>query len=111
MPLVLAHATNKPVDCKIVLLGRHSVGKTSLSERYLHGEFNVKSTATIGAAFRCAACRVVFSVARASVRVCVLRVCASQTQRRVERRVFCRGAVRSASHMVVNGEDVTLGIW
>ena len=61
-----AHET---VDCKIVMLGRHSVGKTSLSERYLHGEFNVKSTATIGAAFRCGRrglCCAVFSPSSAS---------------------------------------------
>ena len=38
--------------CGPVFPGRHSVGKTSLAERYLHGEYNAKSTATIGAAFR-----------------------------------------------------------
>mmetsp|Transcript_19272 Transcript_19272/g.21460 ORF Transcript_19272/g.21460 Transcript_19272/m.21460 type:complete len:206 (+) Transcript_19272:149-766(+) len=39
------------VDVKVVLLGMHSVGKTSLVERYLQGKFNENVTATVGAAF------------------------------------------------------------
>ena len=31
---------NKGVDYKVVLLGRHDVGKTSLVERYTHGRFS-----------------------------------------------------------------------
>jgi len=39
------------VDIKVVLLGQHDVGKTSLVERYLHGNFKYHVTTTIGAAF------------------------------------------------------------
>eukprot|EP01092_Planopodium_desertum_P005471 TRINITY_DN2290_c0_g1_i3.p1 TRINITY_DN2290_c0_g1~~TRINITY_DN2290_c0_g1_i3.p1 ORF type:complete len:123 (+),score=7.77 TRINITY_DN2290_c0_g1_i3:28-396(+) len=39
------------VDCKVVLLGMHNVGKTCLVERYLHGAFKLEVTATVGAAF------------------------------------------------------------
>jgi len=39
------------VDVKVVLLGRHSVGKTCLVERYLHGKFKDNTVATVGAAF------------------------------------------------------------
>jgi len=39
------------VDVKVVLLGQHSVGKTTLVERYLNGTFKANVTATVGAAF------------------------------------------------------------
>jgi len=39
------------VDVKVVLLGKHSVGKTCLVERYLHGKFKDSTVATVGAAF------------------------------------------------------------
>lgn len=39
------------VDVKVVLLGKHSVGKTCLVERYLHGKFKDQTVATVGAAF------------------------------------------------------------
>jgi len=41
------------VDVKVVLLGKQSVGKTCLVERYLHGKFkdSDKTVATVGAAF------------------------------------------------------------
>jgi len=39
------------VDVKVVLLGKHSVGKTCLVERYLHGKFKDTTVATVGAAF------------------------------------------------------------
>lgn len=39
------------VDIKVVLLGQHDVGKTSIVERYLHGKFKYNVTATVGAAF------------------------------------------------------------
>jgi Ras-related protein Rab-24 len=39
------------VDLKIVLLGRHSVGKTCLVERFLHGKYKENTVATVGAAF------------------------------------------------------------
>jgi len=41
------------VDVKVVLLGKQSVGKTCLVERYLHGKFkdSEKAVATVGAAF------------------------------------------------------------
>jgi len=39
------------VDIKVVLLGKHSVGKTCLVERYLHGKFKDQTVATVGAAF------------------------------------------------------------
>jgi len=39
------------VDVKVVLLGKHDVGKTCLVERYLHGKFKFNVTATVGAAF------------------------------------------------------------
>jgi len=39
------------VQLKIVLLGQHDVGKTSLVERYLHKKFKFNVTTTVGAAF------------------------------------------------------------
>jgi len=39
------------VDVKVVLIWRHSVGKTCLVERYLHGKFKDTTVATVGAAF------------------------------------------------------------
>jgi len=39
------------VDIKVVLLGKHDVGKTALVERYLHGKFKDNTVATVGAAF------------------------------------------------------------
>jgi len=39
------------VDVKVVLLGKHSVGKTCLVERFLHGKFKENTVATVGAAF------------------------------------------------------------
>jgi len=39
------------VDVKVVLLGKHSVGKTCLVERYLHGKFKENTLTTVGAAF------------------------------------------------------------
>uniref|UniRef100_A0A7S4L779 Ras-related protein Rab-24 n=1 Tax=Paramoeba aestuarina TaxID=180227 RepID=A0A7S4L779_9EUKA len=39
------------VDVKVVLLGQHDVGKTSLVERYLHDKFKGNVAATVGAAF------------------------------------------------------------
>jgi len=42
---------NTKVQLKIVLLGQHDVGKTSLVERYLHKKFKPSVTATVGAAF------------------------------------------------------------
>jgi len=39
------------VDVKVVLLGKHSVGKTCLVERFLHGQFKDSTVATVGAAF------------------------------------------------------------
>jgi len=39
------------VDIKVVLLGKHSVGKTCLVERYLHGKFKDGTVTTVGAAF------------------------------------------------------------
>jgi len=39
------------VDVKVVLLGKHDVGKTCLVERYLHGKFKDNTVATVGAAF------------------------------------------------------------
>lgn len=43
--------TMSKVDVKVVLLGKHSVGKTCLVERYLHGKFKDTTIATVGAAF------------------------------------------------------------
>eukprot|EP00211_Chloroparvula_japonica_P015367 CAMPEP_0119136840 /NCGR_PEP_ID=MMETSP1310-20130426/22237_1 /TAXON_ID=464262 /ORGANISM="Genus nov. species nov., Strain RCC2339" /LENGTH=202 /DNA_ID=CAMNT_0007127869 /DNA_START=113 /DNA_END=721 /DNA_ORIENTATION=- len=39
------------VDVKVVLLGKHDIGKTCLVERYLHGKFKSNVTNTVGAAF------------------------------------------------------------
>jgi len=39
------------VDVKVVLLGKTSVGKTCLVERFLHGKFKDNTVATVGAAF------------------------------------------------------------
>lgn len=39
------------IDCKVVLLGSPSVGKTCLLERYLHGIFNDKTESTIAGSF------------------------------------------------------------
>ncbi|PRP76541.1 RAB24, member RAS oncogene family [Planoprotostelium fungivorum] len=39
------------VDVKVVLLGKHSVGKTCLVERFLRGKFKENTVATVGAAF------------------------------------------------------------
>ncbi|KAL4232008.1 hypothetical protein ACF0H5_009586 [Mactra antiquata] len=39
------------VDCKVVLLGGPSVGKTCLLERYIHGRFETSSQATIAGSF------------------------------------------------------------
>eukprot|EP01117_Protostelium_nocturnum_P002830 TRINITY_DN1374_c0_g1_i1.p1 TRINITY_DN1374_c0_g1~~TRINITY_DN1374_c0_g1_i1.p1 ORF type:complete len:196 (-),score=56.85 TRINITY_DN1374_c0_g1_i1:20-607(-) len=39
------------VDVKVVLLGKHSVGKTCLVERFLRDKFKDNTVATVGAAF------------------------------------------------------------
>jgi len=39
------------VDVKVVLLGKATVGKTCLVERFLHGKFRDSTVATVGAAF------------------------------------------------------------
>ncbi|XP_053407644.1 ras-related protein Rab-24-like [Mercenaria mercenaria] len=39
------------IDCKVVLLGSPSVGKTCLLERYLHGQFSNNTQATIAGSF------------------------------------------------------------
>eukprot|EP01121_Diplochlamys_sp_Union-15-3_P008834 TRINITY_DN2369_c0_g2_i6.p1 TRINITY_DN2369_c0_g2~~TRINITY_DN2369_c0_g2_i6.p1 ORF type:complete len:212 (-),score=41.87 TRINITY_DN2369_c0_g2_i6:67-654(-) len=39
------------VDVKVVLLGQHAVGKTTLVDRYLNGAYKTNVTATVGAAF------------------------------------------------------------
>eukprot|EP01121_Diplochlamys_sp_Union-15-3_P015503 TRINITY_DN5139_c0_g3_i1.p1 TRINITY_DN5139_c0_g3~~TRINITY_DN5139_c0_g3_i1.p1 ORF type:complete len:192 (-),score=34.80 TRINITY_DN5139_c0_g3_i1:29-604(-) len=39
------------VDVKVVFLGQHSVGKTTLVDRYLNGSYKPNVTATVGAAF------------------------------------------------------------
>eukprot|EP01006_Ploeotia_vitrea_P041352 TRINITY_DN66504_c4_g2_i1.p1 TRINITY_DN66504_c4_g2~~TRINITY_DN66504_c4_g2_i1.p1 ORF type:complete len:240 (-),score=118.51 TRINITY_DN66504_c4_g2_i1:117-815(-) len=39
------------VETKVVILGHTSVGKTSLVNRYIRGQFSLNTTATIGAAF------------------------------------------------------------
>eukprot|EP01090_Pellita_catalonica_P003073 TRINITY_DN1269_c0_g1_i1.p1 TRINITY_DN1269_c0_g1~~TRINITY_DN1269_c0_g1_i1.p1 ORF type:complete len:205 (-),score=34.29 TRINITY_DN1269_c0_g1_i1:67-681(-) len=41
------------VDVKVILLGMHSVGKTSLVDRFMHERYKEKVTATVGAAFGC----------------------------------------------------------
>jgi len=45
------HFLMAKVDLKVVLLGKHSVGKTCLVERFLHGKFKDNTVATVGAAF------------------------------------------------------------
>jgi len=45
------HFLMAQVDLKVVLLGKHSVGKTCLVERFLHGKFKDNTVATVGAAF------------------------------------------------------------
>ena len=39
------------VECKVCIVGDTDVGKTSISMRYVHGEFMENTTPTIGAAF------------------------------------------------------------
>lgn len=39
------------IDCKVVLLGSASVGKTCLLDRYLHGQFSMNTNATIAGSF------------------------------------------------------------
>ncbi|KAL3864010.1 hypothetical protein ACJMK2_005722 [Sinanodonta woodiana] len=42
---------NMDVDCKVVLLGSVSVGKSSLIERYIHDKYSTTSNMTIGIDF------------------------------------------------------------
>ena len=44
-------ASPSGTDAKVVLLGRHDVGKTSLVERFSHGRFKENLSMTVGAAF------------------------------------------------------------
>lgn len=39
------------ITCKLVVLGEHSVGKSSVLSRYVEGVFNPKQEPTIGAAY------------------------------------------------------------
>lgn len=39
------------IDCKVVLLGAASTGKTCLIHRYIHGSFNINTQATIAGSF------------------------------------------------------------
>ena len=42
---------NTPLEAKVCIIGDSDVGKTSLSTRFCHDEFNLNSTPTIGASF------------------------------------------------------------
>jgi len=44
-------ASDGPIEVKVCIIGDTDVGKTSISMRYVHGEFPDNSTPTIGASF------------------------------------------------------------